>query len=113
MERTFIFFYVFTAPFVMLNDDSSTLALCLAVFLFTYGFIGLEIVAIDLDDPFGSDDNDFDNMAAAVSVFEDAYLAILDVDGAEWVDKLRLRMNDVSREPYYTDEQSWLLSKRS
>jgi predicted membrane chloride channel (bestrophin family) len=110
MERTFLFFYVFTAPFVMLNDDSSGLALCLAIFLMTYGFIGLEIVAIDLDDPFGSDANDFDNMASATCVFEDAYLAIRDVDGEEWVDRLRQKMNEEASEAGQVDEYAWLLT---
>lgn len=32
------------------------------VFLMTYGFVGLELVAIELDNPFGNDANDFDNM---------------------------------------------------
>jgi predicted membrane chloride channel (bestrophin family) len=29
------------------------------VFLLTYGFVGLEVVAIELDNPFGRDPNDF------------------------------------------------------
>jgi predicted membrane chloride channel (bestrophin family) len=29
------------------------------VFVLTYGFIGLEVVAIELDNPFGNDPNDF------------------------------------------------------
>ena len=60
MARTFLFLYVFTIPFVMLGDASSDVAHCCVVFLITYGFFGLEIVAIDLDDPFGDDANDFD-----------------------------------------------------
>jgi predicted membrane chloride channel (bestrophin family) len=62
MARTFLFLYVFTVPFVLLRDDSSRFAHCFAVFLLTYGFMGLEVVAIELDNPFGDDENDFDNM---------------------------------------------------
>ena len=61
MARTFLFLYVFTIPFVMLDDESSDVAHCFAVFLITYGFIGLEVVAIGLDNPFGNDENDFDH----------------------------------------------------
>ena len=60
--RTFLFLYVFTVPFVMLGDESSLFAHCFAVFLLTYGFVGLELVAIEMDNPFGDDDNDFDNL---------------------------------------------------
>lgn len=61
MSRTFLFLYVFTVPFVMLRDESSALAHCFAIFLLTYGFVGLELVAIEMDNPFGDDANDFDN----------------------------------------------------
>ena len=62
MSRTFMFLFVFTVPFVMLSDRSNLIAHCFAVFLLTYGFMGLEAVAIELDDPFGDDENDFDAM---------------------------------------------------
>jgi putative membrane protein len=61
MARTFLFLYVFTVPFVMLGDESSFVAHYFTVFVLTYGFIGLELVAIELDSPFGEDANDFNN----------------------------------------------------
>lgn len=45
----------------MLSDTSSDAAHVFAVFLLTYGFVGLEMVAIELDNPFGDDPNDFNN----------------------------------------------------
>lgn len=66
MARTFLFFYIFTVPFALLSDTgSSPLAHIGTVFILTYGFMGLEAVAIELDDPFGDDPNDFDNLAMA------------------------------------------------
>lgn len=62
MSRTFVFLYVFVVPFVLVEDNSSFFAHCFTVFIMTFGFIGLEICAINLDDPFGDDENDFDNM---------------------------------------------------
>jgi len=111
MARTFLFLYVFTVPFVMLSDASSDLAHCFTVFLMTYGFMGLEVVAIELDNPFGDDENDFDNNALACVAYEDTYLTILDVDGEQWADKLRLQMHDGVEDPL-TNEQSWLLQHK-
>lgn len=139
MARTFVFLYVFTVPFAMLSDKSSDIAHCFMVFLLTYGFVGLEVVAIELDNPFGNDPNDFNCRcvstghiptrdeiwvarkvklthlfclfisALAMTAYEDAYLTILDVDGPEWTDRLRKRMHDASATITST-ELSWLLS---
>ena len=46
----------------------------------------------------------------AKTAYEDIYLTILDVDGPEWVDTLRLRMHDWSHQTVAA-EQSWLLAK--
>lgn len=45
MARTLLFLYVFTVPFVMLSDASSPIAHCAAVFVMTFGFLGLEMVS--------------------------------------------------------------------
>ena len=52
MSRTLMFTYVFTVPFVMLSDKSSDFAHCFIVFLLTYGFMGLEMIAMELDSKF-------------------------------------------------------------
>lgn len=59
MAKTFLFLYVYTIPFVMLTDTSGLAAHCFFVVLITLGFIGLEVVAMELDNPFGDDPNDF------------------------------------------------------
>lgn len=109
MARTFLFLYVFTVPFVLLKDSSNLLAHCSMAFVLTYGFVGLELIAIELDDPFGDDANDFDNAALAMTSYEDTYLTILDVDGPAWADKLRGRMHDPANLEL-RPEQSWLLN---
>jgi predicted membrane chloride channel (bestrophin family) len=76
----------------------------------TYGFMSLEVEAIELDDPFGDDPNDFDNSAMAMTAFEDTYLTIRDIDGPDWVDTLRTRMFDKNDTERLTMEQSWLLA---
>jgi len=93
MSRTFLFFYLFTVPFALLGDVSQPVAHCVVVFFLTYGFMGMEYVSIELDDPFGSDSNDFDNGRMAQVSYEDTYTTIVDIDGEEWTDKLRQKMD--------------------
>lgn len=44
-------------------------------------FVGLELVAIELDDPFGDDPNDFDVAGLANVTFKDIYIFIYDLQG--------------------------------
>ena len=59
LSSTFLFLYVFTIPCVLLGDDSGLVAHMFFAFLITMGFIGLNAVSIELDNPFGDDPNDF------------------------------------------------------
>jgi hypothetical protein len=65
MSKTFTFLYVFTIPFALETDKSSLFAHLCEVFVITFGFIGLEETAKQLDDPFGKEENDYDNLAVA------------------------------------------------
>lgn len=101
MTRTIVLVYIFSLPLIFLKEDSANLLYehCLVVFLLTYGFIGLELVSIELDNPFGNDANDFDCHAFARLVFEDTFMMINDTDGPEYADIVRRRMNSGKR-PY-------------
>jgi predicted membrane chloride channel (bestrophin family) len=67
MARTFMFIYLETLPFALLDTVADSMYVHMAiVFLVTYGFVGLETVSIELDNPFGNDENDFDNLGMAV-----------------------------------------------
>lgn len=70
--------------------------------------MGLEYVSIELDDPFGNDDNDFNNLQFAGQTFEDTYLTILAVDGPVWTDKLRLKLHDPENDELPSEAQEWL-----
>jgi hypothetical protein len=48
------------------------------------------------------------NRALAETAYEDTYLTILDVDGSEWADNLRAKMQPSQEGPLQT-EQSWLM----
>ena len=53
MTRTFLAVWVFTLPCALSDDIETLVPLIFIVFFITYGFIGLELVSIELDDPFG------------------------------------------------------------
>lgn len=62
MTTTFLFFYLFTVPFALLSDNETlidAISHCIVIFLLTYGFMGMQFVSIDFDDPFGDEANDF------------------------------------------------------
>jgi hypothetical protein len=109
MTRTFLYFYIFTVPFALLNDaHTDPYAYHVVVFFLTYGFIGLELIAIELDDPFGDDPNDFNNLANASLAFDDTFLLINQADGKEYTDMLRARFHKATKETT-PHEESWLL----
>ena len=89
MCRTFLFFWVFTLPLVLVNAIDSPASVMAIMFFVTYGFLGLEYVSMELDDPFGDDPNDFDDLGMAEIVFEDIYITIFKRDGTESAEQLR------------------------
>ena len=58
MGRTFLFLWTFTIPLVLRGVVSEVYAGMAFCFFLTYGFIGLELVAMKLMFPFGDDVND-------------------------------------------------------
>jgi len=83
MTRTILFFYIFTLPFALASDIQEIIPFLFTIFFITYGFIGLELIAIEIDDPFGTDPNDFDVGSIAKTAYDDIILLIRDVDGVE------------------------------
>jgi hypothetical protein len=58
MGRTCLFLWVFTMPFVLVGVVANLLSVCVFLFFLTYGFVGMELVAMHLLDPFGDNVND-------------------------------------------------------
>ena len=83
MTRTILFFYIFTLPCALNTDIKEAIPYLLTVFMITYGFIGSELICIELEDPFGNDPNDFDVKAMASMLYKDIALFIKDSDGEE------------------------------
>jgi len=92
MTRMFLFFWVYSLPLVLLLQLESLSDTVLIVFLITFGFVGIEYVSMTLDDPFGCETNDVDEMGMAELVFEDIYLTIFRTDGAHSARRLQERV---------------------
>jgi predicted membrane chloride channel (bestrophin family) len=111
MAHTLVMIYVFTLPLVFLGDAKSNIwEDCIATFLLTYGFLGLDAISVELDDPFGDDANDFDVAAYAQFAVDDVIIMLNDADGEEWADALRYKMNAHPSSP--VTEHDGLLSKQ-
>jgi len=73
MTRTFLFFWVFSLPMVLINDNDQIVEVLVLMFFCTYGFLGLEYVSMELDDPYGDDPNDFPGQYVAYENMERKY----------------------------------------
>mmetsp|Transcript_19876 Transcript_19876/g.24533 ORF Transcript_19876/g.24533 Transcript_19876/m.24533 type:complete len:440 (+) Transcript_19876:115-1434(+) len=89
MARTFLFFWIFSLPFALVAQYDSITALLIINFILTYGFVGLEYVSIQMDDPFGDDPCDFDAHGISRVVIDDIYIAIYDIDGKDAANDLK------------------------
>ena len=94
MARIFLVLYVFTMPFAILSADLklADAQVVLLVFIMSYGFMGLEIVSTNLDDPFGSDPSDLPVIEQMKELMEDVMLMISQVDGLDAAMQLRSRI---------------------
>lgn len=92
MARTFLFAWVFTIPLALLDGKYDFYEVFIVGILLTYGFVGLERVSIEMEDPFGNDENDLDEMGLAQTVFEDIYIALCKCDGIDSAYLLRKKI---------------------
>lgn len=107
MTRTANFVWVFTLPFALANDIAKLPALLFLIFFITYGFLGLEFVSMELDDPFGDDANDLDVEGLAMVVCDDIYIGIHDMDGIEAADRLKKNVSLRKQHNRLTSVQVW------
>ena len=93
MAKTLLFVWVFTIPLALVLPPKANLTLIVLyaciVCLITYGFVGLEMVAMELTDCFGDDPSDLDQQRMIEMYCEDCYLAVYKTDGRQWATRLR------------------------
>lgn len=89
IARTLLFLWVFTLPFSLQANSSGVFPHCFTVFFLTYAFLGMEVMSIELEDPFGTDDNDVNCLGMCKAVLEDIYNIVDEVDGSHWAMKVR------------------------
>jgi predicted membrane chloride channel (bestrophin family) len=97
MARTFLFLYVYSIPFALLSAVSKPIQSLVLVFIVTYGFLGLEYVTIELEDPFGDDPSDLPVTDLATGLYEDCCIVIADKDGVEAAKGLLQRVLPVTQ----------------
>jgi len=88
MARTILVIWLMFLPLGLVKDEYPLWGICMLTFLLTFGFLGLEYVSIEMNDPFGTDDSDFDIFFLAQLTFEHIYVVIFNVDGQDAVDGL-------------------------
>jgi hypothetical protein len=91
LGRLFVFAYVFTLPFAMLSADLNLkgIQVIFLVAIMTYGFVGCELLFVELDDPFAEDPNDLPLAEEGRAAMEDIVLSLYYVDGQNAAAKLR------------------------
>lgn len=92
MTRWFLFAWIFTLPMTLTEAMTYISETMVVVFFITYGFLGIEYVSIELDDPYGNDPSDFDYGGMAEITIEDIYFSIVKADGRETGLALRRRI---------------------
>lgn len=94
LARIFVFAYVFTLPFALFDGElnMSTLQSFFILIIVTYGFIGCELLYIELDDPFGDDANDLPVVEEAMATSTDILLSLAHVDGVRAAQEMQRKI---------------------
>lgn len=58
MGRTFLFLWIFTMPLALIGLDYHYITIAIFIFFITYGYIGLELISIQLLYPYGNYNNE-------------------------------------------------------
>ena len=112
MGRTFIFVWTFSIPFILAGGLVDNWSAFTFVILLTYGFLGLEFVAMKMSNPFGDDGlNDLNVRAIAKATIQgienDWKMSEIDSGGANAVPE-RTMMSAVSTQTLHAYENNTL-----
>mmetsp|Transcript_28501 Transcript_28501/g.69364 ORF Transcript_28501/g.69364 Transcript_28501/m.69364 type:complete len:440 (+) Transcript_28501:20-1339(+) len=83
LARIFVFAYCFTLPFALFDRelDLGFVQSFFILLIVTYGFIGCELLYVELDDAFGDDANDLPVVEESEAAITDILLSLASVDG--------------------------------
>lgn len=90
LGRIFVIFYVYTLPFALLSPQLNLqyFQMILLTFIMTYGFMGIELLFVEIDDPFAEDPNDLPLVEESRAAVEDIFLNLMHADGREAMKRL-------------------------
>mmetsp|Transcript_17118 Transcript_17118/g.37130 ORF Transcript_17118/g.37130 Transcript_17118/m.37130 type:complete len:398 (-) Transcript_17118:135-1328(-) len=99
LGRVFLMFYVYTLPFALLSPELNLqyVQMISLTFIMTYGFVGIELLFVEIDDPFAEDPNDLPLAEESRAAAEDVLLSIMQADGRSAVNRLRKRLSPDGR----------------
>lgn len=102
MARTILTIWLIFLPLGLCQEKYPLWGICMLVFLLTFGFVGLETVSVEMSDPFGVDDTDFDLFFMAEVTFEDIYIILYNVDGQKAAEELVNKIRNQDLEKLYS-----------
>jgi len=108
LGRMFVFAYVFTLPFALLSDDLhlKSIQVVFLVVITTYGFIGCELLFVELNDPFAEDPNDLPLVEEERAAVDDVILSLYDADGQHSAVRLKNAFPHASLVDFYGEQVS-------
>ena len=103
LGRLFTFAYVFTLPFALLSANLALkgIQVIFLTLIMTYGFVGCELLFVELNDPFAEDPNDLPLVEELRATIEDIMLSLYYVDGKETILKLKADVTSKGYEWWY------------
>ncbi|KAL3920539.1 MAG: hypothetical protein SGILL_003214 [Bacillariaceae sp.] len=106
LGRIFVLAYVFTLPFALLGPGLNLRGgqVVFIVFLMTYGFVGCELLFVEINDPFAEDPNDLPLVEETRAAVEDIVLSLFFADGEAAAKKLGDAIPNFLEENFYDNQ---------
>lgn len=105
MARFLLLVWIYTLPFALVNVITKLAPLLILIFFITFGFVGLEQVSIELDDPYGDDDGDIPLVEFLRAAYDDIALSLMDVDGHQGAQDLEKSLSSLATTSFDDDDE--------
>ena len=106
LGRIFVLAYVFTLPFALLDPGMNLRGgqVVFIVLIMTYGFVGCELLFVEINDPFAEDPNDLPLVEETRAAVEDVVLSLFFADGEAAAQKLGDEVPNFSEDNFYEEQ---------